>query len=164
MLASYDHLAAPAAVASPATQNRGAKNLYDFVLRRIDGSPLPLVPFKGKVLVLSFWATWCGPCRELEPLFGQVEKSYQGNSELAFFAASADEDQTLVAPFLARVKWDVTAVYADGLDEFLKVASLPTVLILGRDGKIVYRVSGYSPAGFPESLNVAIQAALSSAK
>jgi len=164
MLSSYDHLAAPPAIENPAMPNKGAKNTFDFVLRRIDGSPLPLAPFKGKILVLSFWATWCGPCRELEPVLGQVEKSYQGNSNLAFFAANTDEDQTLMAPFLARVKWDVTAVYADGLDEFLKVATLPTVLILDREGKIVYRISGYSPVGFPESLNAAIQAALGSPK
>jgi hypothetical protein len=51
-------------------------------------------------------------------------------------------------------------VYADGLDNFLGVASLPTVMILDRTGKISYRVNGYSPDGFSESVISAIQAAL----
>ncbi len=51
-------------------------------------------------------------------------------------------------------------IYADGLDDFMKVDSLPTVLILGRGGNIVYRVGGLPPEGFTESLTAAIQKAL----
>jgi len=121
---------------------------------------IPLAGDRGKVLVLSFWATWCGPCRELEPQFVQVAKNYAGSTGIAFYAVNTDEDESLVAPFLSHEKWDVPVVYADGLDDFVKVESLPTVLILDRAGKITYRINGYPPEGFAENLTTAIQAAV----
>jgi len=164
VLAQYDLLGAvPAlAAASPAAGNKNAKDAYAFVLRKLDGAAVPLAADRGKVLVLSFWATWCGPCRELEPQFVQVAKNYAGNSGIAFYAVNTDEDESLVGPFLAHEKWDVPVVYADGLDDFVKVESLPTVMILDRAGKITYRINGYPPEGFAENLTDAIQAAVGS--
>ena len=93
----------------------------------------------------------------LEPQFVQVAKSYAGNPEIAFYAVNTDEDRSLVAPFLNHEKWDVPVVYADGLDDFMKVDSLPTVLLLDPAGKITYRINGYPPEGFTENLTNAIQ-------
>lgn len=164
VLAEYDLLgavpAAGAASAGSTAGNKNAKDVYAFVLRKLDGSAVPLAGMRGKALVLSFWATWCGPCRELEPQFVQVAKSYAGNTDIVFYAVNTDEDETLVAPFLSHEKWDVPVVYADGLDEFVKVGSLPTVLIVDRSGKITYRINGYPPEGFAENLTNAIQAAV----
>ncbi len=146
----------------PAARNRNAKRFYDFVVRRLDGTPMPLTSLTGKVVVLSFWATWCGPCRELEPMFNQLGRSYAGNSAIAFFAVDTDDDETRVAPFVAQQKWDSPVIYADGLEDFMKVETLPTVLIIGRNGKIVYRTSGAPSEGFPEALATAIETALES--
>jgi thiol-disulfide isomerase/thioredoxin len=154
--------AGSASAANPAAGNKNAKDAYAFVLRKMDGSAVPLSPLRGKVLVLSFWATWCGPCRELEPQFAQVAKNYAGNADIVFYAVNTDEDESRVAPFLSHEKWDVPVVYADGLDDFMKVQSLPTVLILDRSGKITYRINGYPPEGFAENLTNAIQAAVGS--
>ncbi|MFZ3217351.1 MAG: hypothetical protein WA192_14935, partial [Candidatus Acidiferrales bacterium] len=68
----------------------------------------------------------------------------------------------LAAPFVHQEKWDVPVVFADGLDDFMKVESLPTVLLLDRTGKISYRINGYPPEGFTEALTIAIQAAMGS--
>jgi thiol-disulfide isomerase/thioredoxin len=164
VLAQYDLLGAVpatgAGAAGPAAGNKNAKDVYAFVLRKLDGSAVPLTGERGKVLVLSFWATWCGPCRDLEPQFVQVAKNYAGNGDIVFYAVNTDEDESLVAPFLNREKWDVPVVYADGLDEFVKVQSLPTVLIVDRAGKITYRINGYPPEGFAENLTNGIQAAV----
>lgn len=162
ILAAFDRISSPPndAATSPAFRNKDAKDPFEFVVRQLGGTPLPLAPFKTKIVVLSFWATWCGPCRELEPIFSQVARSYAGNPDIAFFAVNTDDDETRVSPFVAREKWDVPVVYADGLDVFLKVDSLPTVLVLGRHGGIAYRADGLAPEGFPESLVAAIQSAL----
>jgi thiol-disulfide isomerase/thioredoxin len=160
ILAAYDRLAAPPAAASPASRNKDAKDTFAFVLRRLDGTPMSLSTVKGKVVVLSFWATWCGPCAELEPMLIQVAKTYEGNRDVAFFAVNSDEDEAQVPPFVQHVKWDIPIVYADGLDEFLQVESLPTVVVLDRDGKIVYRVGGLDLRQFSNSLNAALQSAL----
>jgi thiol-disulfide isomerase/thioredoxin len=164
MLADYDRLGTPAQPLNLGTRNRNAKDAYDFVLRRLDGAAVPLNTEKGKTLVLSFWATWCGPCRELEPEFAQVAKNYSGNTHIDFYAVNTDEDEAAVAPFLKHEKWDLPVVYADGLDSFMKVESLPTVVIVDREGKIAYRVDGFMPDGFQENLTNAIQAALAIAK
>src|SRR5579863_8668029 len=168
VLAQYDLLAVAAAnttaaaSSGPAAGNKNAKDAYAFVLRKVDGTAVPLAGDRGKVLVLSFWATWCGPCRELEPQFVRVAKNYAGNTGIVFYAVNTDEDESLVAPFLSHEKWDVPVVYADGLDDFVKVESLPTVMILDRAGKITYRINGYPPEGFAENLTNAIQAAVGS--
>ncbi len=160
VLAAYDlQGAAAASISAGASRNKDAKDTFAFTLRKLDGTPVPLSAAKGKVLVLSFWATWCGPCKELEPEFVGVAKSYTGNSEILFYAVNTDEDQSLVPQFIAHEKWDVPIVYADGLDDFMKVDSLPTVMVFDRAGKIIYRINGFPPEGFTENLNTAIQAA-----
>jgi len=165
ILAAYDRLApaSPGADANPAARNKDAKNVYDFVLSRPDGTPFPLAALKGKIVALSFWATWCGPCRILEPKFGQVARDFSGNPQVTFLAVSSDQDESFVPPFLARAKWDMTVVYADGLDLFLNAKFLPTVLVLDRSGKIVYSVAGPAPDTFPDSLTAAIERALAPA-
>ena len=117
ILATYDRLGAASANLIPPARNKGAKDPFSFVLRNLDGSALPLAPLKGKVIVLSFWATWCGPCHELEPEFAQIAKNYAGNTNLAFYAVNTDEDETLVPGFVAKEKWDVPVVFADGLGD-----------------------------------------------
>jgi thiol-disulfide isomerase/thioredoxin len=108
-------------------------------------------------MVLSFWATWCGPCRELEPLFSRVALAYAGRTDVAFFAVNVDEDETLVKPFIEAQKWTMPEIYADGLDELLKVVALPTVIILDRGGKIAYRANGYQSEQFEERLTTAVE-------
>jgi thiol-disulfide isomerase/thioredoxin len=160
ILAAYDRLAPTSATLNPPPRNKGAKDSFGFVLRNLDGSPLPLLPLKGKVVVLSFWATWCSPCRELEPEFVQIAKNYAGNTNLAFFAVNTDEDETLVPGFVAKEKWDVPVAFADGLDEFMNVANLPTVIILDPAGKVAFRIDGFPTQGFTELLTAGIQEAL----
>jgi thiol-disulfide isomerase/thioredoxin len=159
ILATYDLLGAAAPASIAPARNKDAKDAYAFTLRNLDGTPLPLAPAKGKILVLSFWATWCGPCKELEPEFVGVAKSYAGNPDIVFYAVNTDEDQSLVPQFVAHQKWDVPVVYGDGLDDFMKVESLPTVIVLDRAGKITYRINGFPPEGFAGNLTAAIQAA-----
>jgi len=166
ILAAYDRLSAPPADAKPrpAARNKDAQEPFAFVVRRVDGTPLPLAPLKGKIVVMSFWATWCGPCRELEPLLKQVAAAYAGSSDVTFLAVNTDDDEARVPPFMENRKWDFPVVYADGLDGLLDVDSLPTVLVLGRGGEIVYRATGFEPDGFSQALTAAIQSARSNAQ
>lgn len=161
ILAAYDHLQTPSAAASPEATNKNAKDTFAFVLRRLDGTPMALSTDRGKVLVLSFWATWCGPCKELEPMLINVSKAYSSNADVVFLAVNTDEDETIVAPFLQHQKWDIPIAFADGLDVFLKVESLPTVIVIDRTGKIVYRVGGLDLQQFTPSLDTALQSVLS---
>jgi thiol-disulfide isomerase/thioredoxin len=145
------------------SRNKDAKDVFDFVLRRPDGGSLALAQTKGKVVALSFWATWCSPCRTVEPVFNPVAKGYAGNPRIEFLAVNTDEDRALVLPFIAHEKWDVPVAYADGLDALLNVQTLPTILVLDAKGKIIYRTNEFTPQAFPESLTKAIDGALAAA-
>jgi thiol-disulfide isomerase/thioredoxin len=156
ILETYDRLN-PTARSDDATPNASAKEPYGFVLGRPSGSaPLKMSDERGKVVVLDFWATWCGPCREVEPLIEQVSQMFNGSSDIVFLALNSDDDRTRVAPYLAKQKIAGIPVFADGLDGLLNVHALPTVLVLDRTGKIAYRSDGVDPNTFVTSIMMAI--------
>jgi thiol-disulfide isomerase/thioredoxin len=162
ILHTYDEVSV-SAVNSQSRRNVDAKEPFDFTLRRApDHAPFPLAAQKGKILVVNFWATWCGPCRALEPLFERVALNFQQNQEVLFLAADCDEDETLVPPYLQEVKPKTTVVFADGLDRLFAVNSFPTVVVIDKTGKIVYRAEGYGEDSFEESLTTAVRQTLSS--
>ena len=142
--------------------NKGLKDPMEFVLRRTpDGPTFALADAKGKVLVLNFWTTWCGPCREWEPHFERVAGHFLGREkDVVFLEVNSDEDETLVGPYLAEVKPSTTVVFADGLDDLLHVNSFPTTLILSRTGKIAYRTEGFDPERRDQMLIDAIEGAI----
>ncbi|HTA60056.1 MAG TPA: thioredoxin domain-containing protein [Candidatus Baltobacteraceae bacterium] len=143
-------------------RNKGLKDPMEFVLRKApDGPAFALADAKGKVLVLNFWATWCGPCREWEPHFEKVAGHFLGREkEVVFLEVNCDEDETLVGPYLAELKPRTTEVFADGLEDLLHVNSFPTTVILSRTGKIAYRTEGFDPDGRDQVLIDAIDGAI----
>jgi thiol-disulfide isomerase/thioredoxin len=164
LLQSYDDTVASLDAPKP-KRNANAKEPYDFTLRKAqDGSPYSLAEQKGKIVVVNFWATWCGPCREMEPHFERVAAQFQGVADIVFLAADCDEDETLVPPYLQQEKPRTTVVFADGLDTLLSVNSFPTVVILDRTGKIAYRAEGFDPEGVETELTNAVRHALAAQK
>jgi len=161
LLLTYDELAQPAH-GPAAIRNPGAKEPYDFTLRKApDNSAFPLTHQKGKIVVVNFWATWCGPCRAMEPHFARVAAQFQGIQDIVFLAADCDEDETLAPAYLEREKPRTTVVYADGLDRLLAVNSFPTLVVLDRLGKIAYRAEGFDPDAVEKELSDAIRRTLS---
>jgi thiol-disulfide isomerase/thioredoxin/Tfp pilus assembly protein PilF len=142
-------------------RNEGVKEFRDFTLRKAsNGAPFPLKDTKGRVVVLNFWATWCGPCHELEPLFAHVAADYHDLPEALFLSANCDEDETLVAPYLQKDKLATEVVFADGLDRLFSVNSFPTVIIIDRHGRIAFRSDGFQPETFERDLSAAVRGAL----
>jgi thiol-disulfide isomerase/thioredoxin len=162
MLRTYDEVVAARSGLQP-RRNADAKQPYEFTVRKLpEGSPLPLAGQQGKILVVNFWATWCGPCRAMEPLFDRVAMEFQQNQDVLFLAADCDEDETLVPPYLKEAKPVTTVVFADGLDRLFAVNSFPTVVVVDRGGKIVYRSEGYGEENFAQALTAAVRQALTS--
>jgi thiol-disulfide isomerase/thioredoxin len=160
LLRSYDDVT-QAATAQGVKQNAGAHEISEFMLRKApEGTPYPLASTKGAVVVVNFWATWCGPCRALEPQFERVAAQFKGEQKISFLEADCDEDESLVAPYLEEVKPKIPIVFADGLDRLLAVNSLPTVVVIDREGKIVYRAQGFGEDGFERDLAAAAKRAL----
>src|ERR1700688_1814307 len=160
LLRAYDQVS-QAANAGKIKKNSGAREVSEFTLRKAtDGSPYPLADKKGEVLVVSFWATWCGPCRALEPQFERVAAQFKGSEQISFIEADCDDDESQVAPYLEEVKPHVPVVFADGLDHMLAVNDLPTVVIIDRRGKVVYRAAGFGGATFERDITAETRPAL----
>jgi thiol-disulfide isomerase/thioredoxin len=160
LLRTYDEISQVSIAAKP-RKNADAREPADFTLRKApEGTAFPLKDTKGKVLVFNFWATWCGPCHALEPLFARVAADFLANPDVVFLAANCDEDESLVAGYLEEDKPRTPVVFADGLDRFFAVNSFPTVMVIDRMGKIAYRSDGFQPDTFEPNLAAAVRLAL----
>jgi len=161
LLKTIDTVTATTATPRPA-RNEGVKDPYAFVLRRApDGAAYPVAPLKGKVVVINFWATWCGPCHALEPIYEKMAGRNSGNPDVIFLSANCDEDESLVAPYLAERHSNTTEVFADRLEELFNVDSFPTLLILDASGKVAFRANGFDPEAIENDLGTAIRRATS---
>jgi len=159
LLNTIDEVTAVAATPHP-IRNDGVKDPFAFVLRLApDGAAYPVATLKGKVLVINFWATWCGPCHALEPIYEKLAARNAGNPQLIFLSANCDEDESLVGPYLAERHSKTTEVFADRLEDLFGVASFPTVLILDASGKVAFRANGFDPETIESDLGIAIRRA-----
>ena len=124
------------------TQARSSGNhplAPEFSLTDITGKPLKLTDYRGKVVMLDFWATWCGPCRVEIPGFVELQKRYGGQG-LAIIGISMDDssDASAVVDFYKQFQMNYpVAIGNDRLGELYGgVLGLPTTLVIGRDGRI----------------------------
>ncbi len=160
LLHSFDEVSASLAPPKP-VRNAGLKHPYEFTLRKIPGSgTLALSELKGKVVLLNFWATWCGPCRELEPHLEKAAAHYSGDQNILFFELNCDDDESLVPPYLELERPKIPLLFADNLENFFSVNSFPTTVILGPDGKVAFRAEGFDPDTVDKDLTDAIERAL----
>jgi thiol-disulfide isomerase/thioredoxin len=137
--------------------NKDVTDPLQFSLRHVDGSaPMKLAESHGKVVLLNFWTTWCAYCNQMESMLSDVRAKFSGRDDIIFLAINADEDESLVAPFLQDRKPGGTLVFADGVGQAFHVESIPTVLVLDKLGKITYRTQGFAPDGFSDLAAAAI--------
>jgi peroxiredoxin len=135
-----------------------AKAAPEFSLKDANGKTVRLADYKGKVVLLDFWATWCGPCKIEIPWFMEFENQFR-NQGFAVVGISMDEDGwTAINPYVKNMKMNyrillgndaVSAAYG-GLD------SLPTTLLINRDGGIASVHVGVS-MGKEEFKNAIVQ-------
>jgi thiol-disulfide isomerase/thioredoxin len=130
---------------SAAQRTRAAAGA-EFTLINLDGKEHSLAEFRGKIVVVNFWATWCLPCREEMPMLSKLAPKYDAK-DVAFLAASIDDAQTQpkIARFLEKKKITLpvfTGATADTLKQFNLGEIVPATLILDRDGTPVFRIEG----------------------
>jgi cytochrome c biogenesis protein CcmG/thiol:disulfide interchange protein DsbE len=125
----------------------------DITLKDLQGSDVSLAQLRGKVVVVNFWATWCGPCRIEMPWFIEFHEKY-GPQGLAILGVAMDEEgRQVVAPFIEKEEFEVDGRKAKvnytivlGSDavaqQFGGLIGLPTTLVISREGKITKRFIG----------------------
>jgi thiol-disulfide isomerase/thioredoxin len=162
ILARYDELSRTLAprFQDSAQPNADLRDPFAYVLKRTDGSPLTLADYHGKILVLEFWATWCGPCRLEGRLLEAVTEKFHNEPGAVFLALNVDENRANVPAFVKEEHWTTPVVYAQGLDRLLGVNSLPTLMIFDRGGHVVFRQEGLSVPTFVDTVEKKLRSAL----
>lgn len=121
--------------------------LPDFTLKNLEGNDVRLADSKGTIRLVTFWATWCAPCREEVPVFKELHASYASKG-FTLLAISMDEGGAkVVQPFVAENKIDYPVLLGadETADAFGGIAGLPTTFLLDRDGRVVESFFGAVP-------------------
>ncbi len=118
----------------------------DFTLRSNSGKNLKLSEFRGQVVLLNFWASWCGPCRQEMPA---LEKLHQRYHKLGFtvIGVNVEEDSTAAKKMLreVRVSFPILFDTQNTASKLYNVSAMPTTVIIDRDGNMRYLHKGYKP-------------------
>jgi len=116
----------------------------DFALKDINGKTVRLSDFKGKVIVLNFWATWCPPCKTEMPWLVDLENKYRAQGIEIVGVALDEAPPKEIASFAREMQLNYPVLIGDDntSDAYGDVQMLPTTFYIGRDGKIVSRVVG----------------------
>ncbi len=110
----------------------------DFVLKDANGKEFKLSDYKGKIVLLNFWATWCGPCKIEIPWFIEFEQKYKDRGFAVLGVSMDDDGWQVVKPYLEEKKINYrVAVGNDSVGSLYGgVDSLPTTFIIDRDGRV----------------------------
>ena len=122
-------------------------------LKDLDDKDLALADFKGKVVLVNFWATWCEPCKVEIPWLIEMQNTYAEKGFTVYGIAMDEDGKPVVAPFVAKERYDVKGqklpmnypiVIGDekAAEKFGGLLGYPTSVLISRDGKILKRTTG----------------------
>lgn len=115
------------------------KEAPNFTLKDANGTNVSLSEYRGKVVLLNFWATWCGPCKIEIPWFMEFEQQYKNKGFAVLGVAMDDDGWAAVKPYISEKKMNYRVVL--GTDsvarEYGGIDSLPTTFVIDQDGRIV---------------------------
>jgi len=139
--------------ASQPTFSAEGKLEPDLKLKDLDGKEVSLADYKGKVVFLNFWATWCDPCLVEIPWLIDMQTKYAAREFTVVGVAMDDEGKSVVAPFIAKERFDVHGQQLpmgypillgtdEAADKFGGILGYPTSFLISRDGRIVTKFQG----------------------
>ena len=138
---------------SHASSDGAGKPAPDIKLKDLNDKEVSLADFKGKVVFVNFWATWCDPCRVEIPWLIEMQAKYADKGFTVVGVAMDDEGKSVVAPFVARERFEVNGQQLpmsypiligndDASNKFGGILGFPTSFLISRDGKQVTRFQG----------------------
>lgn len=132
-------LALPAAAATP-------EPAPDFTLKSAAGTNVRLAELRGEVVMVNFWATWCGPCRQEMPL---LEKLYGKYKDLGFtlLGVNVEQDSAAARRYLQDVKVSFPVLFDpdNGVTRQFGVQGMPSTVLIDRSGNVRFVHKGYKP-------------------
>jgi cytochrome c biogenesis protein CcmG/thiol:disulfide interchange protein DsbE len=121
----------------------------DFTLPAVDGSMVSMSDYRGKVVLVDFWATWCPPCQEMIPVLSKLNKRYSDKG-LVILGVSLDRDGLeVLGSFVHENMIPYKVIMGDTRigNAFGGVSTIPTLYIVDRDGRLVRKLTGYHSFG-----------------
>lgn len=152
----------------PAALNAVPESLLQRPLKSLDKSSFRLADFAGKVVVINFWASWCGPCRSEAPEYEKVRKEYAG-LEVEFIGLTTEDPRTAserVKQFARSFNFGFRLGWADRETAYTLMdrrGGIPQTLVLAPDGRILNHWTGYTRGRSGDRLRATIEQALSGA-
>ena len=123
----------------------------DFTLRTVDGPNLRLQEQRGRVVMVNFWATWCGPCRQEMPHLNRLFEKYK-SSGFVLLGVNVDDDRRNAVDVATKlgVKFPVLLDSEKKVSKLYDLATMPSTVLIDRDGKVRYIHRGYL-AGYEDT-------------
>lgn len=120
----------------------------DFTMKDLQGKDVSLSSFKGKVILLNFWATWCGPCKAEIPGFVELQNQY-GKDGLVVVGYSVDDEAPKAQAFATEYKVNYPVLLGlgreDVQDAYGPIWGIPASFVISRDGKVCQKHLGIAP-------------------
>jgi thiol-disulfide isomerase/thioredoxin len=143
----------PSARAAKINQESKPTASPDFTLKDLEDHDVSLSQFKGKAVLVNFWATWCGPCRIEIPWLVELQDKYATRGFTVLGVAMDEEGKSAVAPFVQKERFKVRGTLEPmnypvvlgndaTADKFGGLLGFPTSVLISKDGRVVKRVDG----------------------
>jgi thiol-disulfide isomerase/thioredoxin len=158
-----------AASLAKADSTNGGKPAPDVTLKDLDGKDVSVAQYKGKIVLVNFWATWCEPCKVEIPWLIEMQQKYEAKGFTVLGVAMDDEGRSAVAPFVEKENFDVAGGGQSHMnypivigndaaaDKFGGLLGYPTSVLIGRDGRVIKRITGLIS---PDEISKAIESQL----
>jgi thiol-disulfide isomerase/thioredoxin len=121
---------------------------FNFTMKDVDGNQVSLEAYKGKVVLLNFWATWCGPCKAEIPGFVRLQDKYRDKG-LVIVGYSVDDTAEKAKAYAAEYKMNYPILLGEGRedvqDAYGPIWGIPASFIISKDGKVCRKHMGIAP-------------------
>lgn len=135
-----------AVVALPAGSVTLQERAPDFTLKSLEGSNLRLEEYRGQVVLINFWASWCGPCRQEMPLLDRLHQRYV-DAGFSVLGVNVEGEEAPARSLVDRipVTFPVLIDTGQAVSELYRLQAMPSTVVVDRDGVVRYIHRGYKP-------------------
>lgn len=131
---------------------------FDFTMKDLNGQNVSLASYKGKVVLLNFWATWCGPCKAEIPGFVELQEKYK--DQLVIVGFSVDDTAEKAKEYATQYKMNYPILLGEGRedvqDSYGPIWGIPASFIISKDGRVCRKHMGIAPKAVFEKEVVAL--------